>query len=120
MLEDNELPYPVTAIIAVIKNDRMEWIFQKLTELGVSRIVLFEAERSQYVPEGKKRYERYRRIIREAAEQCHRNRLPELVECVSFGNIRDYKSDLNLLAYEKEVLGIYLSGHPPRGSKPVT
>ncbi len=100
--EWNELPYPVTALIAVIKNEKMEWIFQKLTELGVSRIVLFEAERSQYAPEGKNRYERYRRIIREAAEQCNRNLIPELTECIPFERIRDYRSEKNLLAYEKE------------------
>ncbi len=50
----------------------------------------------------KNRYERYRRIIREAAEQCNRNLIPELVECVPFDRIKDYRSETNLLAYEKE------------------
>lgn len=37
---------PVSIAFAIPKQDRPEWIVQKLTELGVSRIVLLHAERS--------------------------------------------------------------------------
>ena len=37
---------PCTVAFAIPKSDRPEWIVQKLTELGVARIVLLHAERS--------------------------------------------------------------------------
>ena len=63
------------------KLDRPEWIVQKLTELGVDRIVLLHAERSVVRwddARADKQLGRLRRIAREAGAQSRRVRLPEV------------------------------------------
>lgn len=64
---------PVTVAFALVKGSRPEWAVQKLTELGVDRIVALEASRS--VVRGSS-VERLRRVAREAAVQSRRARLP--------------------------------------------
>jgi len=77
-------PYPapeVTVAFAPTKGDRPEWVAQKLTELGVDRIVPLRTSRSVVRWEGDravKSVERLRRVVREAAGQCRRARLPEV------------------------------------------
>ena len=98
--EHNELDVDVTAIISLIKSDKFELILQKLTELGVKRIVPYNAHRS-IVKEKKseKKLERYKKILTEASEQCHRNFIPEIVNAADFKDIDRYMSELNLIAY---------------------
>lgn len=45
---------------------------------------------------------RYKKILMEASEQCHRNIVPEITEAIDLKDIDTYLSDLNLIAYEKE------------------
>jgi 16S rRNA (uracil1498-N3)-methyltransferase len=61
----------VTLYLAIFKFDRMEWAIEKAVELGVSEIVPFAARRSDshLVSSAAKRVERWRRIVREAAQQ---------------------------------------------------
>lgn len=101
--ENNELHTKITVILALYKQDKFELTLQKLTELGVSRIVPYNAKRS-VVKETKtdKKIERYRKILTEAAEQSHRNFVPEIIPAINFKDVEKYKSDLNLIAYEKE------------------
>jgi 16S rRNA (uracil1498-N3)-methyltransferase len=74
-----ELP-GVTLYLALIKFDRFEWAVEKATELGVTRIVPFEASRSEQglFAGAHKRADRWRRIAREASEQSRRLRAPEI------------------------------------------
>ncbi|HEY4498943.1 MAG TPA: RsmE family RNA methyltransferase [Candidatus Paceibacterota bacterium] len=62
---------------SLIKNDKFEWILQKATELGVSRVMPILADRSE-----KKNLNlaRCKKIVTEAAEQCGRGRLPKFYE----------------------------------------
>ena len=71
-------PIPVTLYLSLIKFDRFEWAVEKATELGVTRIVPMDAERSDRgLFEGShKRVERWRRIARESSEQCRRPHMP--------------------------------------------
>lgn len=66
----------LTVGLALLRGDHFEFAVQKLTELGVRRLVPLSAERcvvSFDVPASwEKRAERYRRIAREAAEQSER------------------------------------------------
>ena len=101
--EYNELGCKVTAIISLIKSDKFELILQKLTELGVSTIVPYNARRS-VVKDSKadKKQERYQKIVTEAAEQSHRNIVPEVHTAINFKEVKNYLSDVNIIAYEKE------------------
>lgn len=70
---------PVTIGIAIPKADRPEWIVQKLTELGVDRIVLLHADRSVVTWDERraaKHLERLRRVAVEAVHQCRRVTVP--------------------------------------------
>ena len=73
----------VTVAFAPTKGDRPEWVTQKLTELGVDRIVPLRTSRSVVRWEGErgaKAVERLRRVTREAASQCRRPRLPDVTD----------------------------------------
>ncbi len=73
----------VTVAFAPTKGDRPEWVTQKLTELGVDRIVPLRTSRSVVRWEGDRAtrsVERLRRVAREAASQCRRARLPEVAD----------------------------------------
>lgn len=101
--EYNELTTDITVILALIKQDKFELTLQKLTELGVKRIIPYNATRS-VVKEKKtdKKIERYKKILTEASEQSHRNFVPEILPAIDLKDIEKYKSELNFVAYEKE------------------
>ena len=44
--ENNELPNKVVLIAALLKGDKMDFVLQKATELGVDEIVLLQSERT--------------------------------------------------------------------------
>ena len=100
--ENNELDVDITVILSLIKNDKMDFALQKLTELGVKRIVPYKAYRS-VVKEGKgnNKLDRFKKIVREASEQSHRNIIPEICDYADINDLGKYKSELNLIAYEK-------------------
>jgi len=80
---------PVTLVLSLIKFDRLEWILEKATELGVARILLAEAGRSEkgLMAASVKRIERWRRILREAGQQSRRVSLPEITEGRPLGEV---------------------------------
>jgi len=72
-------PHAITLYPALIANDRMDWMVQKATELGVAAIQPMFTERSQRIPgDVEKRVEHWRGVIVAACEQCGRNRIPEI------------------------------------------
>lgn len=69
-----------TILASLIRFERFEWMLEKVTELGVERVVPVQAERSERGLEraAGKRMSRWKRIVREASEQSRRSRLPEI------------------------------------------
>jgi 16S rRNA (uracil1498-N3)-methyltransferase len=65
----------------LLKSARFEWILEKGTELGVSAFSPILCRRSMAGLEdaGPSKIARWKRIIQEAAEQCGRSRMPELL-----------------------------------------
>src|SRR5205085_6458316 len=65
----------------LLKSARFEWILEKGTELGVSAFSPILCRRSMAGLEdaGLSKIARWKRIIQEAAEQCGRSRMPELL-----------------------------------------
>ena len=75
---------------AVLKGGRSEQVVQKLTELGVDRIVPFTAERSVVRwdrARTDRQLERWRRVAREAVMQCRRLWLPRVEPVRAFGEL---------------------------------
>jgi 16S rRNA (uracil1498-N3)-methyltransferase len=80
----------VTVCFAVPKGERPELVVQKLTELGVDRIVPFTSARSvvRWDPaRASGHVARLRRVSREAAMQCNRPWLPVVEELRSFDDV---------------------------------
>lgn len=105
---DNELPINITIVQGLPKGNKLEMIFQKGTELGATAFQIFEADRSIAKWDTKKadnRYKRYHKIIKEASEQCHRNKMPELKQVDSLQNIIASSQGYEhiLFGYEEEV-----------------
>jgi 16S rRNA (uracil1498-N3)-methyltransferase len=76
----------ITLVQAVLKGERFAWALQKGTEVGVSRFVPVVCERSVVddLSAAAEKRERWERIIREAAEQSGRGRLPALAPAQPF------------------------------------
>ena len=101
--EDHELPIDVTVVMSLIKNEKFDLTLQKLTELGVKRIVPFSANRSIIkIKDEDKKIERFKKIVTEASEQCHREVVPEITNVANLKDIVKYMSKYNYIAYEKE------------------
>jgi len=82
----------ITLVQAITKKDKMDYIAEKATELGVSRIVPVTTERT--IPEwsdAKKAgiVERWRKIAQEAAKQCGRSDIPEISPITEFRDAID-------------------------------
>ncbi|MFD1705456.1 16S rRNA (uracil(1498)-N(3))-methyltransferase [Siminovitchia sediminis] len=87
-----ELPVQITIASGLPKGDKWEWIIQKGTELGASQFVPFIAVRSIVKWDKKKsskKLERWKKIAKEAAEQSHRQKVPEVMPPVSFRQLLD-------------------------------
>ncbi|MGI9032395.1 MAG: RsmE family RNA methyltransferase [Acidimicrobiales bacterium] len=84
-------PSPEVAVaFAPVKGDRPEWAVQKLTEVGVDRIVVFTAARSVVRWDGERSVravERLRRVAREAAMQSRRTWLPAIETPTTFAEV---------------------------------
>lgn len=73
-IQENTAPRGPMIVIAsaVPKGDRAEWMIEKLSELGVDRLVPLETTRSVVHPEGKNKRDRWIRIATESAKQSRR------------------------------------------------
>jgi 16S rRNA (uracil1498-N3)-methyltransferase len=74
---------------ALIKGDKFDWIAQKATELGVTRIVPLLTDQSDIRRADERsdsRLERWRRISLEALKQCGRRRLVEITNPIKFSD----------------------------------
>ena len=103
--ENSELGKRVTLFFALAKGDKIDLVIQKATELGVHQIVLVKTKRCVVNFDDKdmsKKLERYRRIAKEASEQCHRIFIPTVIGVVDLKSIVGMTGDVNFLAYEKE------------------
>lgn len=95
----------ITLCCALIKQDKFEWMLQKACELGVSKIVPFVSKNTVVKLDEKKaekKLVRWNEILLAATKQCNRNTLVELESVVSLKDLMNYKSECNVVAYEKE------------------
>ena len=109
-LPDNEAPLRVTVYQGLPKADKLDFIAQKLTELGAARLVPVRMARSVTKLDGKdggKRRERLDKIAREAAKQCGRGRPLQVAAPMDWQDaIEDMKErGLLLLPWEEALEG---------------
>ncbi|MBV8819068.1 MAG: 16S rRNA (uracil(1498)-N(3))-methyltransferase [Acidobacteriaceae bacterium] len=120
----DEAPLLRTVVYAsLIRFERFELLLEKATELGASRIVPVQAERSEKGLDraALKRLPRWQRIVREAAEQSRRTQIPVIDEPVRLLSIVQAPHDWRLLLDEERsspgILQV-LSAALLRGSEP--
>lgn len=80
----------VTAYIPVLSDDKMSFIIEKGTEMGVGRFVPVQFSHSKFViqkDKQEKKLERWRRIAKEASEQSRRLFVPEVTSIVLIDNV---------------------------------
>ena len=76
-----ESPLALTLVQSIARGEKMDWILQKATELGVARIVpVFTARTEVRLDGGRgdKRLAHWHGVLCAACEQCGRARLPRL------------------------------------------
>lgn len=103
----SELPIDVTITCGLLKGDKLEWVVQKATELGVHSVIGFSSDWSIVKWDNAKRQkkeQRLQKIAREAAEQSHRQMEPVVSIVGSLEevlvNVSNYTH--KLVAYEEE------------------
>lgn len=100
---------------ALTKGDKPDLVVQKLTELGVDRIVPVLSERSVSRPRAERAAavaERWRRITREAARQCRRATLPTVEAVVPLDRLAGHPA---LVVAERGGSPADTLGPPPGG-----
>lgn len=95
---EREAARAVHLLAGITAGERMEWLVEKATELGVASITPLEAERSVTRLKGDratKRQERWQAIAASACEQCGRNQVPrihapvDLAQWIKAGGLAD-------------------------------
>lgn len=97
---NNELSISVTIAQSLVKEQKMDYILQKTTELGVSEIIPYMADRSIIKLDSKqdKKLERWQKIVKEASEQSKRNNIPTVTNAMTLSNL------VNLSDYDMKFL----------------
>lgn len=77
----NESPLRLVLVQAIARGDKMDWVLQKATELGVAAVVPVWTERTEVrldAERSDKRLQHWRGVVAAACEQSGRARLPVL------------------------------------------
>lgn len=101
-----ELPVDVTIACGYTKGDKLEWVAQKATELGMFQLIGFPSKTSVVKWDEKKltkKMPRFKKILKEAAEQSHRQKVPKIQ---LLNHFNDFTKELTnydhiLVAYEE-------------------
>ena len=94
----------ITLFLPLLKEQKMDLVLQKATELGISRIVPMTTSRSIIkLNDGKenKKLDRWRRICKEASEQAHRTTIPEVTSIIDINKL-DICDGINIVCSTQE------------------
>lgn len=90
----------ITAGLAIIKNDKMELAIQKLTEIGIDKIIPLETKRTIVKLTEKK--DKWDTIVKEATKQCQRVKLLEIDGIKKLKDVDYLQYDMVIVPYECE------------------
>lgn len=103
--KENKLDLDITIAVALVKEQKMDLILQKLTELGVNTIIPVSMERSIVkLDDAKfnKKKVRWEAICKEASEQSKRTNIPVIENVMSIKELFKMEADYRLVASTKE------------------
>ena len=98
--EDREMKVKLTIAVSLVNEQKMDLILQKLTELGVWKIIPIKTERSIIKLDDKKsekKITRWQTICKEASEQSKRTIVPKVEKIISLKELSELKNDLKLI-----------------------
>ena len=102
IIEKNEDNYSIDrkidVALGVLKNDKMNLAIQKLTEIGINKIIPLQTERVVVKLNEKK--EKWDTIVKEALKQCRGVKFVEIDSLKKLENIKFSEYDKILYAYE--------------------
>jgi 16S rRNA (uracil1498-N3)-methyltransferase len=106
-----ESPLEITLAQSLLKGEKMEYLIQKATELGINRIVPFFSSRSvPLLDKSKKlrRYHRWEKIAVEACKQCGRIAVPKVEPLQNYSEMLGMAPSeaLRLILWEKKGQGL--------------
>ena len=103
-VESTETTLKITLFQGMPKADKMEYIIQKATELGVYDIVPTEMKNCIYKLKDNKKIERWQSIAESAAKQSKRNIIPKVRNAENIDDIKNEikEYDLVIIAFEDE------------------
>lgn len=106
-----ESPLEITLAQSLLKGEKMEYLIQKATELGIKKIIPFFSSRSvPLLDKSKKlrRYHRWEKIAIEACKQCGRIAVPKVEPLQNYSEMLGMASleALRLILWEKEGQGL--------------
>jgi len=102
---NTEAVTPITLYQGLPKGDKIDWIVEKCTEAGISKIIqVYTARTVVKVKDSAKKTERLARISESAAAQSMRGTIPAVLPPISFAKaLEDIDdSNLHLIAFERE------------------
>ncbi len=102
VLGTGEPSVKITLYQALLKNEKFEFVLQKGVELGIHSFVPFISERCVAKKPSENKIERWRNIIKEAAEQSRRALIPVLNEVVLFEEACSQALKPALILWEEE------------------
>lgn len=98
--EDRDLNISLTIAVSLVQEQKFDLILQKLTELGVSRIIPVKTSRSIVKIDPKKvesKLNRWQTICKEASEQSHRTSIPKVTNIISLKELVSIPTQLKLI-----------------------
>jgi 16S rRNA (uracil1498-N3)-methyltransferase len=106
-LSERDSPLDVTLAQSLLKGEKMDYLIQKATELGVREIIPFFSSRSVPLLEKSgrlKRHHRWGRIAIEASKQCGRGVVPKIEPLQDYSEMLQIASpgSLRLILWEGE------------------
>lgn len=97
---DSEMKIDLTIAVALVNEQKMDLILQKLTELGVSRIIPIKTERSIVKLDEKKEMKkicRWQTICKEASEQSKRVIVPKVSSIITIDELSRVNNKMKLI-----------------------
>ena len=98
----------LTLAVGLLKADKLDWVIEKATELGATRLQPFASAFTLAQPSAA-RQARWRQVALSAAKQCGRSVVPEVATPLDFAALLALPADARLLLAEHEA-GAPLAG----------
>ena len=105
VFKDNETKLPLKVYVPLLSDEKLKYIFQHGTELGITEFVVVQYSRCKYKLPKKdydKKLSRWNKIIKEASEQSYRIGKPNLEKIIEVKNIESTENVNILCSLDKE------------------